>query len=142
MAFHRDRYLAQFYCLFFVNDLSQCMSDFFIIQYVDDTQFIHTGGIDRLQNLIQRSEETMSRAKHYFISNGLILNTNKAQCMFVGSKGLISQIPPNTTLQVDWDTIVLINSLKNLGIYFDQNMTSDSHVNIISGKICSIILYI
>ncbi len=128
--------------LIFVNDLSQCISDCFIIQYADDTQFIHTGSIDRLQDLIHRGEETMLRAKYYFNSNGLLLNTNKTQCMFVGSRGLISQIPSNTTLQVDGATIVPSSSLKNLGIYFDQNMTFDSHVNKISGKIFSTIIYI
>ncbi len=107
--------------LIFVNDLSQCISDCFIIQYVDDTQFIHTGSIIRLQNLIQRGEETMSRAKHYFNANDLLLNVNKTQCMFVGSRGLISQIPPTATLQVDAATIVPSSSLKNLGTYFNQN---------------------
>ncbi len=84
----------------------------------------------------------MLRTKYYFNSNGLLLNTNKTQCMFVGSRGLISQMPPNTTLQVDGTTIVPNSSLKNLGIYFDQNMTFDSHVNKMSGKIFTTIIYI
>ncbi len=115
--------------LIFVNDSSQCISDCFIILYADYTQFIHIGSTDRLQDLIQRGEETMSRAKQYFNSNGLLLNTNKTQCMFVGSRGPMSQILPNTTLQVDGDTIV-------------PSMTFDSRVNKIRGKIFSIILYI
>ena len=95
-----------------------------------------------LQDLVQRGEETLSRAKHYFNSNGLLLNTNKTQCMFAGSRGLISQIPPNTILQVDDTTINPSSSLKNLGTYFDQYMTFETHVNKISGKIFSTILYI
>ena len=128
--------------LIYVNDLSQHISDCLIIQYADDTQFVHTGPVDMLQDLVQRGEETLSRAKHYFNSNGLLLNTNKTQCMFAGSRGLISQIPPNTILQVDDTTIVPSSSLKNLGIYFDQYMTFETHVNKISGKIFSTILYI
>ena len=62
--------------------------------------------------------------------------------MFVGSRGVISQIPPNTTLRVDGATIVPSSSLKNLGIYFDQYMTFEQHVNKISGKIFGTILYI
>lgn len=62
--------------------------------------------------------------------------------MFVGRRGLISQIPPNTTLRVDGTTIVPSSSLKNLGIYFDQHMTFDTHVSKISSKVCSTIIYI
>ncbi len=100
--------------LIFVKDLSQCISDCFIIQYADDTQFIHTGSIDRLQDLIQRGEDTMSRAQHYFNSNGLLLNAKKTQCMFVGSRGLMSQILPNTTLHVDGATTVPSSSIQSL----------------------------
>ncbi len=63
--------------LIYANDLSQLISDCLIIQYADETQFIHTGRIDKLQYLIHRGEETLSRANHYFHSNGLLLNTNK-----------------------------------------------------------------
>ncbi len=75
--------------LTYVNDLSQHNSDCLIIQYADDTQFVHTGRIDMLQDLVQRSEETLLKAKPYFKSNGLLLNANKTQCMFVGSRRLI-----------------------------------------------------
>ncbi len=92
--------------LIFVNDLLQSISDCFIIQYANDKLFIHTGSIDRLQDLIHRGEETMLRGKHYFNSNVLLLNANKTQCMFIDRRGLISQIPPNTTLQADGATIV------------------------------------
>ncbi len=84
----------------------------------------------------------LSQAKRYFNSNGLLLNTTKTQCMFVGSKGVISQIPANTCLQVDDTNILPSNSLKNLGIYFASHMTFNTHVNKISKKILSTILYI
>ncbi len=62
--------------------------------------------------------------------------------MFVGSRGLISQIPPSTTFQVDGATIIPSSSLKSLGIYFDQCMIFETHVNKISSKIFITILYI
>ncbi len=80
----------------------------------------------------------MSRAKHYFNSNGLLLNANKTQCMFVDSRGLISQIPPNTTLQVDGATIVPSSLLKNPGIYFDQN---SARIAVVQSLVLSVINY-
>lgn len=52
--------------LMYVNDLSQYVSDCLVIQYADDTQFIHTGNIDRIQDLIRRGEETLSKSKRHF----------------------------------------------------------------------------
>ncbi len=126
----------------FVNDLAQHIPDCLVIQYADDTQLIHTGTITNIHDLVHRGEVALSQAKRYFNSNGLLLNTTKTQCMFVGSKGVISQIPPNTCLQVDDTNILPSNSLKNLGIYFDSHMTFNTHVNKISKKILSTILYI
>ena len=126
----------------FVNDLSQHIPDCLVIQYADDTQLIHTGEITSIYDLVHRGEVALSQAKGYFHLNGLMLNTTKTQCMFVGSKGLISQIPPNTCLQVDDTNIFPSSSLKNLGVYFDSHMTFNTHVNKISKKIFSTILYI
>lgn len=61
--------------------------------------------------------------------------------MFVGSRGLVSRIPPNTSLRVV-ALPVPSSSLKNLGVYFDPCMTFESHVNKISRKIFSTIIYI
>ena len=126
----------------FVNDLSQHIPDSLIIQYADDTQIIHTGNINNINDLVHRGEVALSQAKRYFHSHGLLLNTTKTQCMFVGSKGLISQIPPNTCLQVDNTSIFPSSSLKNLGIYFDSHMTFNTHVSKISKKVFSTVLYI
>ena len=128
--------------LIYVNDLSQHVSDCLVIQYADDTQFIHTGSIDTIQDLICRGEETLSKAKKYFNLNGLMLNTRKTQCMFIGSRGMTSQIPQNIHLQVDNSTIVPSTSLKNLGVYFDTNLTFDTHISKISSKIFGTITYI
>ncbi len=97
----------------FVNDLSEHIPDCMVIQCADDTQFIHTGNISNIHDLVHRGEATLSQAKRYFHVNGLMLKTTKTQWMFVGSKGLISQIPPNTCLQVDQTNIFPWRFLKN-----------------------------
>ncbi len=62
--------------------------------------------------------------------------------MFVGSRGLTPQIPPNTGLRADGATLVPSSSLKDLGLYFGSHMTFDSHLTNISGKIFNTLLYI
>lgn len=128
--------------LTYVNDLPHYISDCLVIQYADDTQFIHTGNLDEIQELINKGEETLLKAKRYFNLNGLMLNTKKTQCMFIGSRGMTARIPQNIHLQVDNDQIIPSTSLRNLGVYFDTNMTFDSHIDKISSKVFKTIMYI
>ncbi len=63
----------------YVNDRSCFLPNCETIQYADDTQFIRTGKTD-LEDMKQKSEETITLAKIYFHKNGLMLNTKKTQC--------------------------------------------------------------
>ncbi len=122
--------------------LSQHIPNCLVIQYADVTQLIHTGNINNIQDLVHRGKMILSQAKRYFHLNGLLLNTSKTQCMFVGSRGLKSQIPANTCLRVDETNIFPSCSLKIFGIYFYSHMAFNTYVNKISKKIFSTILYI
>ncbi len=119
----------------YINDLSQHISRCLVIQYADDTQFLHTDSIDNIDDLVRIGEETLAEAKKYFQINGLMLNSAKAQCMFAGSRGLSSQIPGDTCIRFDDSNIVPAYSVKNLGIYFDTHMIFDAHVSYISRKV-------
>ncbi len=63
-----------------------------VVQYADDTQFVHTGTIDELPDLITRVETTLSLAETYFNRNGLMIHPNKTQCLFVGTRPFIRRI--------------------------------------------------
>ncbi len=71
-----------------------------------------------------------------------MLNTKKTQCMFIGSRGMTSQIPQNFNLQIDDSNINPSTSSKNLGVYFDTHLTFETHINKISSKIFSTIINI
>ncbi len=87
--------------LIYVNDLSEYTSNCMIVQYADNTQFAHKESIDTVEDLIHEREETLKKAKEYFHMNGLVLNTSTTQCMFLGTRGLLSEIPFGTHLRVD-----------------------------------------
>lgn len=126
----------------YVNDLSCFLPNCKIIQYADDTQFIHTGNIDNINGLINKSEETVKLAITYFSKNGLMLNAKKTQCMFIGTRGLLSKIPPDTHMLVDGNIITPSRSLKNLGVHFDSYLVFDIHITEIIKKIYGIIIYV
>ncbi len=47
----------------YVNDLSNEIKDWFLIQYADDTQYLQTGTTDNLPQLIHNTEQTLSKNK-------------------------------------------------------------------------------
>ncbi len=73
----------------------------FLIKYADDTQFLTADTINNVNNLISKTEEAMRKIKLYFITNGLLLNLKKTQCIFIGNRQLLSRIPPETFINCD-----------------------------------------
>ncbi len=47
----------------FVNDLSENIKDCIIVQYADDTQFLHTSTVNEIASLISNTEETLKIIK-------------------------------------------------------------------------------
>ena len=128
--------------IIYVNDLPQHVPDCFIVQYADDTQFIHTGSPNNVDVLINSVEATLAMAKQYFSRNGLLLNTSKTQCMSVGTRSLLARIPSNTQIHTNDGNITLCNSVKNLGIFFDKNMQFEAHVDDVCKKAFGTLMYI
>lgn len=126
----------------FVNDLSEEIHGCEVIQYADDTQFVHTGTVDALPHLLTAAQNTLSAARTYFNKNGLLINENKTQCIFVGSRQLIKTIPENTTITFDNTTITPCKHIKNLGIHIDSHLTFDTHINETHRKVMGILLYL
>ncbi len=102
----------------YVNDLSEEIKDCFPIQYADDTQYLQTGTIDSLPQLIHDTEQTLIKIKHYINKNGLLLNSMKNQCIFIGSRALLSKIPDITTIRAGEASILPSKSVKKLRTSF------------------------
>ena len=113
-----------------------------LVQYADDTQFLHTGTLEKLNNLISNAEYTLSKAREYFLRNGLMLNTNKTQCIFIGTRQLISKLPENITIKFHDTEIKPTNHVKNLGIHMDSFMCFDTHINEVNKKVMGTLMFI
>ncbi len=66
----------------------------------------------------------------------------KTQCIFIGSRALISKIPDNTTIRAGEASILPSKSEKNLGLHFDNYMSFDVHVTEMSKKVSGTLMYI
>jgi len=128
--------------LIFVNDLSDIGKNCFVVQYADDTQFIHSGNIDDIPDLIRRTEETLRMAKNYFNKNGLLINSKKTQCIFIGVRHYISRIPDNIRINLNNDIIIPSKYVKNLGVFIDCYMSYEIHINEMCKKVTGILMFI
>ncbi len=125
-----------------MNDLSEEIKDCFLIQYADDTQYLQTGIINNLPQLVHDTEQTLTIIKHYLKKKGLLLNAMKTQCIFIGSRALISQIPGNTIISAGEASIHHSRSVKKLGLHFDNYLLFDVHVIEMSKTVTGTLMYI
>jgi len=128
--------------LIYINDMRVAMQNCFLVQYADDSQFIVTGDISDLDDLIKRAEDTLLKAKTYFQQNGLNVNENKTQCIFIGTRQYISRIPEGVEIHFGDAIIKPSPYVKNLGIYMDQNLLFDIHVDEMSKKVYGILMFL
>ena len=120
--------------------MSQTLNKYILVQYADDSQIILSGKVHDLQDLVERAEKALREAKTYFQVNGLNVNEQKTQCIFIGSRQLIAKIPPETRIRFGETLIIPSSNVKNLGIHMDQYMLFDIHINHISRKINGLLI--
>ena len=70
----------------------------------------------------------MKKAKIYFDRNGLKVNPQKTQAIFIGSRQNIAKIPSDLRINFDGVLIEPSKSVKNLGVIFDNYMTFENHI--------------
>ena len=128
--------------LIFVNDMTQIATGCSLVQYADDSQFIHTGTVDRIDELIKDAELTLRNAKKYFDKNGLLVNASKTQVIFIGSRQNISKVPENIKIRFDESDITPSKCVKNLGVYLDSYMTFNAHIDETYKKTMGILMYL
>ncbi len=110
----------------------------FLVQYADDTQFLHSRTIDNLGQIIKDTEDTLMKCRRYFLRNDLMFNSSKTQCIFIGNRQLISKISPNILINFNGKIIYPSKRVKNL----DRYLLFDTHINILNKKVMGILMYI
>ncbi len=122
--------------------MSQPLNNCLLVQYADDTQFLHTDTLADLNALIRDAQNILETTRKYFLGNGPKLNAEKTQCIFIGKRQIIPKIPENTTLTLHNTTIQPSCQVKNLGVHFDNYMTFDVHISKINHKVMGTLMYI
>ena len=127
---------------YYVNDMTNIGAECDLVKYVDDAQSILSGSPNDIKGIKDTAKYTMDRAKHYFDSNGLKVNPQKTQAIFIGSRQNIAKIPSDTKINFDGNLIEPTNHVKNLGVVSDNYMNFDKHIDEIRRKTVGILVYL
>lgn len=128
--------------LIYINDLPEHIRDCLLVMYADDTQILLTDDINNIEDLIKRAESILTSTKNYFNLNGLLLNENKTQLIFFGSRQYISRLPDNLNIKFNNVTLIPTQSVKNLGVIMDSYMTFNLHIDELQKKVIGTLLYL
>ncbi|KAF2348780.1 Reverse transcriptase domain [Trinorchestia longiramus] len=133
--------LGPFSFSIFINDFPSMPSNTRISTYADDVQIAMISAPAKLSQTTSNAEKLLKHVKSWYDQNGLKLNTSKTQCIIFGSKNTIKKLP-NLTLTLGNDIIVPVGKVKNLGVWFDQNMSFTSHVEKTCSKINGTLMFL
>ena len=115
--------------LLFTNDLYLNIEHSSAILFADDTTLYKSHR--NIRYLKWCIEQDLKNISDWFRANKLTLNLEKTEYMFFGSRPM--KIEP--TLEIDNITLRPVESVKFLGLWLDQNLNWDTHVNKLIAKI-------
>lgn len=125
----------------FVNDIPITPSDCKISMYADDVQIAIPFSPNEAGNTRVKAEGILTELKEWYDRNGLKLNSNKTQCIIIGAPHLTKAVS-DFALHFAGSIITPVSCVKNLGVWYDTNMTFEPHINKICKKINGTLMYL
>ena len=119
----------------YINDLSNCLSSCQPRMYADDTHITYAGA--DLNSIQSNLNHDLSNLNQCLTSNKLTLNATKTEFMLIGSRQRLSTLPDTLKLSINNELINRVSSVKSLGVFIDENLTWQTHIDKLSKKIAS-----
>lgn len=125
--------LGPFLFIIFINDLGNEVICNNLSLFVDDTAaIIEEKTYEDLHLSVKSSVCSMA---DWCNKNGLILNTAKTNTMQFASQG--RNVDRSALIKINGLSLVQVDKVKFLGIYFDTNLSWNKHIQIVSSKLSS-----
>lgn len=117
--------------LVLVSDLYKCILNGKYHMYADDTQMYYHCKWTEVAEVITKINEDLQRIFSFSTKNCLKLNTDKSYFIIIGSQHNLHKIKDQPLPPITLNKKVIERKLtvKNLGVYFDENLSWNTHVN-------------
>lgn len=119
--------------LIYINDLPHCVQHSKPRMYADDTNITTSGR--SLKTVIQLTNKDLSNIKQWLLANKLSLNATKTEHMFIGSDDNLNKTRNLSQIDIDGHKVKSVKFTKCLGVYIDERLAWDEHVDCMSKKI-------
>ena len=98
-------------------------------QYADDTQlYISFKSSDQQQSILT-AEQAANDVRGWFINNGLQLNPDKTEAMFLGTSQNLSSVADTDNFSMSGSVIKITDTIKSLGVHIDSRLTFEKRVS-------------
>ena len=118
-----------------INDLPNCLTSSQPRMYADDTHITYAGvDVNSIQLNLNHDLDNLNK---WLISNKLTLNTAKTEFMLIGSRQKLSTLSNPLELSINNVPIEHVSSVKSLGVFIDENLRWQTHIDKLSKKVAS-----
>ena len=125
--------------LIYINDLPNCLKSTIPCLYADDTQ-IFTSSHDTAK-LADSLNSDLENITDWLTVNKLQSHPNKTKMMVIGSRynlnHKVSTSDLRSNIRINNNVVLSVFSQKCLGIYLDERLAFDAHIEDLCKKICS-----
>lgn len=109
--------------------------------YADDLQLYRHFDKENAVDAVRVMNHDLEEIRMWSQKFGLIVNPNKTQVMVVGSREMLNKVNISSLPQISFNNITIpySHTVKNLGLYINQDLTWNRQVNEISRRVFSTI---
>jgi len=120
--------------LLFLNDLPSVTENCLANMFADDTEIEDACTPDNHLDLEKNINEDLTRLKSYLDTNRLSINVTKCEYMQIGTYQALNKMP-NLRIHINNEPLKQVSVAKYLGMYIDENLKWDEHINVMIPKI-------
>lgn len=124
--------------LVYINDIGKLKLHGVPKLFADDTALFYIAAKTE-QELAYSMQEDLSTLNEYLRLNRLALNANKTNYVLFTSSNLSQKIKLPAPLQINNTIIKRVNCVKYLGLYIDENLKWDTHVECVTKKVLPVV---
>lgn len=114
--------------LIYTADIFNCVQHSDIFGYADDTQLTYTFDIKNINIANEVINNDLNSISVYSKENNLKLNSKKCTCITFSSNADKHILISSLNLHIDNQPLLVVNSVKNLGIILDNSLRFKDHV--------------
>ena len=121
--FHRDLFLAQLFCSFYINDLPNSTTFFNFRLFADDSNLFHTFKTGQKDIDMNEVNTDLNKVQQWCYANKVTINLSKSNYMIIKGKRRSGQV--KGALEISGSKLLKEDKASFVGLQIDKHLTWD-----------------